>query len=245
MNPNLTPHTRNGYTRICQLAARVARPGVTVPFLLDFLGLWRGPLRPVPVWLRDAAERCESRNPTAAALLRAEARIEVTHRFALGKDVAELAANPDWARHLASWTPSEAVERHMFIRTMVSPEDPMTIVAIDLEHASLDRLLGRALLHALRGRLPNGVHGRRLLEARVRDAGQRAYACKLVLDAARSEAGDGARARGWTDVAVDIIDSYLDVLESFAQPRTHGLGLGAKTQRAVVPPSIGSSAPLM
>lgn len=184
----------------------------TLEFLLRFLGLRLGPLRPIPEWLDASADACEAKFPQAAQALREAAALERTHQWVAEEDLERL---HDYARRYLPSVSGELpddprIDRHMRVRALVPARSEPVALAIDLELAMLGNAIGPMLDMVCRNRLPL-VDGCQFVRIRRDNASTRARLRSGQLGEVLRELP--RRAAAWGRIASDVTGSYLDALE--------------------------------
>lgn len=211
--PAVTSSRRLATRRAMTIADRLHTPTGTLSFLLNFLGMRIGPLQPIPDWLQTSADACEHDHPAIADKLRDAAELDLLHQRALNDDLREI------YKHLGRLDLQQPldprIDRHSRLRGLVPTRtEPLLVLAIDLELAELDRVLGPALLHACRRSLGPLLDACRFIRARIEDTDPRIQARLGRLTAVLESYPH--RAHSWAIVATQVAQSYLEALEACA-----------------------------
>ncbi|KIG15922.1 hypothetical protein DB30_05113 [Enhygromyxa salina] len=211
--PAVIESRRLAAARAKMIADRLHTPTGTLSFLLNYLSMRIGPLRPIPDWLDTSAEACEADHPAIAAELRDAAELELLHQRALNEDLREI------YKHLGGLEVQQPldprIDRHSRLRGLVpTRSEPLLVLAIDLELAELDRVLGPALLVACRRSLGPLLDACRFIRARIEDTNPRIHARHARLCAVLESYPH--RALSWAVVATNVTQSYLEALEACA-----------------------------
>jgi hypothetical protein len=224
--PAVIGSRRDAASRAHSLAARLNTPTATLGFLLNFLGMRIGPLRPIPDWLETSARACETDHRAIAEELRDAAELELLHQRALEQDLREI------YKHLGGLDVplpiDPRIDRHSRLRGLVpARQEPLLVLAIDLELAELDRVLGPALLHACRRSLGPMLDACRFIRARIEDTDPRIQTRLARLSVVLESYPD--RAVSWALVATRVTHSYLGALEACADQATTSGPSGPRT----------------
>ena len=209
--------------RSSRLALELDTPARTLGFMLSFLALRIGALREIPTWLGTSAGLCQATDPMIAQDLRAAAALEREHRLLLMEDLVELRAELPGVElgSVMAVTLDPRVARQARVRALVpAREEPLLVLAVDLELAELGRVLGPALLRACARQLGPDIDARRFIRARSSDAQRRIWArldrLGPVLEQERGRAGS------WARVGSQVCASYFECIEACVE---HGRAL--------------------
>ncbi|PRQ00515.1 hypothetical protein [Enhygromyxa salina] len=211
--PAVIASRRLAASRAKLIAERLYTPTGTLSFLLNFLGMRVGPLRPIPDWLHTAAQACEDDHPAIAEELREVAELELLHQRALDDDLREIYKHLGGLEFQQPLDPR--IDRHSRLRGLVpTRSEPLLVLAIDLELAELDRVLGPALLTGCRRSLGPLLDACRFIRARIEDTDPRIQSRLARLSAVLESYPH--RAMSWAVVATNVTQSYLEALEACA-----------------------------
>lgn len=200
------------------LVDHLRTPLDTIRFVLRFFALRMGPLAGLAEWLEASARACEATHPTAVAKdLRDAAQVEREDLELMRKDLERFeqvlgVARTAWLSRLPE---DPRIDRHARVRRLVPARDePLVVVAIDLELAVLGMSLGPGLVEVVRQRLPPGIDGGMFLRSRSDNAKHRAVNRSETLASVVSR--QPARAHNWARVSEEVVHSYLGALEALA-----------------------------
>jgi hypothetical protein len=222
--PRIAPTREHIALAVDELLACVAGEAELLGYLLESCALRLGPLQGIPRWLRGAARKAGAAGYVEVAVeLGIAAAREQEHRLLLVGDL--VAQREVWRRRLGGpeidlralvhRSPHPAARRHAAQRE-AAHDDPLALVAVELELAELGRVLGPDLVSLARlalGRAAEGCLG--FVRARLDDAERRRMARERRLEQLLDSHAE--LAESWADTAAAISLGYLAALDACTQ----------------------------
>lgn len=224
--PRIAPTREHIASAIDELLAGLVDDADLLGFLLEYCAMRIGPLQAIPRWLRGAARVAGAAGHVEVSVeLGLAAAREQDHRLLLIGDL--VAQREVWQRRfggrsidlraLVHQVPHAATQRHAAQRK-AAHEDPLAMIAVELELAELGRRLGPGLVelaHATLGPDAEGCLG--FVAARADDAARRSTQRERRLEALLVSHAD--LAESWAEQAAEVTLGYLAALGTCARAR--------------------------